>query len=214
MVKINYLLNGSLINPPKNWQETRLQLNFDRDGENAGGGVVSLKDLNFVRENARELKNIINQPTAGGVGIFEGIPLEIQIQENTTIETALKGYIDLTDDALFSCEETNVKVKEEQSIEWLNDVADSFTFEYLESIGTLSRDDFKFIPYITNNIPDYRGLAIGYLSIFVISEQVKKAIAELAQLAASLANPFEATAIIRAILYVAYLVILLATLVK
>jgi len=49
-ISINYILNGTQINPPMNWQDTSFEVNFDRDG-NAKTKIVST-NFDFVRENA------------------------------------------------------------------------------------------------------------------------------------------------------------------
>ena len=49
-IKINYILNGTQINPPMNWQDTAFEVNFDRDG-NAKTKITS-NNFDFVRENA------------------------------------------------------------------------------------------------------------------------------------------------------------------
>lgn len=212
-MKTEFYLDGSLINPPKNWKEMQLELNFDRDAQVGVG--VNIPKWEFVRENAELLSNIIKQPTLGGNGIFEGIPFQIQVDRDGVVETPFDGYLDLTDDATFSCEESVINAKERKSIDWLNDIADGVTFESLVAIGVLTKEDVKFIPYVINSIPDYQGAGVALLSIFVISDQIVQAINRISKLTFKAANPFEAaTAIAEAILEILYLATLLAALVK
>lgn len=213
-VKTNFYINGAIVNPPKNWQEMEIELNFDKDKETTKQ-QLSISNWEFVRENSDFLNTWLNDGTTNGVGLFEGIPFKIEIDRNGTIEKPFDGYLDLSDGTLFSQNRTTVVAKERQKIDWLNDVADSFTFEYLfKETGEITNDDFVFIPYIINSVPDYKEAAISYISMFFVAQQIDSVITELAKLAAEMANPFEATAIIRTILYIVYLVVLIISLIK
>lgn len=214
MVKTNFYLNGTLVNPPFNHKEMEIELNFDKDRETTRG-QVTIPNWDFVLENGEFINKWIDDGTTLGPGIFEGIPLRIEIDRNGTIEKPFNGYLDLTDNGSFSNTHNNVTAKEKQKIDWLNDVADGFTFEYLfKQTGEISENDFVFIPYVVNSIPDYQSAAIAYLSALFVAEQIRAAITKLTELAAELANPFEATAIIRTVIYVTYLITLILSLIK
>jgi hypothetical protein len=54
-----------------------------------------------------------------------------------------------------------LKQLKKKNIDWLNSVADSFTFDYLVSIGNITSTDYKYMPYVINSIPDYKESAIA-----------------------------------------------------
>jgi hypothetical protein len=210
---IKYILGGSEINPPLNWRETSFEVNFDRDG-NAKTRIVS-ENFEFVRENADTILSRVFSGTTGGVGILEGLPLQVEIERNGVVEKPYNGYIDLTKDATFSPESCNVKGVERKSIEWLEEKADGFSFEYLKSIGIITNDDYKFIPYVLNSIPDYEKTAIAMISAYVVIEQLRESVQKVKDIIAELSNPFVAiSSIIKAALLVVYLITLIAALVK
>lgn len=209
--KTNFYLNDKKINPPKNWKELQIELNFDKDNPNS---QVSVNDWNFVRENADTVNGFIDGGLTGGNGIFEGVHFRIEVERNSVVEKPFDGYIDLTDDASLSPDSATSKAKERQKIDWLNDIADSFTFEYLfRETGEITKEDFIFQPYVINSVPDYKEAAICTISVFLIQEQLKIAIENLSELLIEAGNPFEASALIRCFLYVLYLTSLLASIV-
>ena len=211
-IKVNYILNGSLINPPLNWKDTAFEVNFDRDG-NAKTKIVST-NLDFVRENTATIIDRVYDGATGGYGILEAMPLQVELERNGVIEKPFNGYIDLTKDAVFSRELCKVNATENKSIEWLEEKADGFTFEYLRSINVITNDDYKFIPYVINSVPDYKESAIAILTSYVVVQQIKESIEKVKALLVEVGNPLTApTAIVKASLLAIYLITLIASLI-
>lgn len=214
MVRTNFYLNGSKINLPLNWKALELEINFDK--ERYLKEQISVNDWELVRENSEFIQQWIDDGLTGGVGVFEGIPFRAEIERNGQIEIPFDGYLDLTDDANFSCNRSVIKAKERQQIDWLNDRADSFTFEYLfRETGEITKDDFVFMPYVINSIPDYQQSAIALLSSYIIQKELRESIQKFKELIAELSWPLVTIpAILKAVLLVAYITILIISLVK
>lgn len=207
-----FYLSESLRNPPKNWRALEIELNFDREKFSQ---AISINTFDFVRENADFLNQVRQDGLSTGPGVFEGVPLRIDIENLGQTQTPFNGYLDLSDGAKFSCMQVSAAAKERQKIDWLNDVADGFTFEYLFAIGEITKDDFVFNPYILNSIPNYREAALALLSVYVMSRGFADGIAKIQELVSEIGNPFQTvTAAIKAILLVAYLFILIAAIIK
>lgn len=214
MVVTRHLFNNSEINPPKNWKELEINLNYDRDNGKYNQ-TLSITDWEFVRENTDKIQEHTDSGLNGGVGIFEGIPYKIEIERNGQIETPFDGYLDLTEEHNLSGITSTVKAKERHGIDFFNDVADSVTFEYLfKEAKIITTNDFIYQPYILNSVPDYKEAAIMIITSYVLVEQIRDNINKFSQLIAELSNPFEATAIIRAILLVAYIAFLILAAIK
>jgi len=212
-VKTNFYLNNSLANPPKNWQELSIDVNFDKDRTSQ---QVSITDWEFVKENSQFIDRWIENGLNGGVGALEGIPLRIELDRNGVIEKPFDGYIDLEQSSNLSCDQSSVKSVEKYQIDWLNDVADSFTYEYLfRSTGEITKNDFVFVPYVINSIPNYTQSAVCLLSVYVLSNELKNVIEQVKQLTIDLSNPFTtANGVLKAVLLVAYIAILIVSLIK
>jgi len=210
----NFFFDGSIINPPKNWKELEIELNFDKDRQ-LTGEQVSVNNWELVRENAGKVEKWIDDGLTTGPGIFEGVPFKIEIDRSGVIETPFDGYLDITQAETISCNRAVIPAKERANIDFLNDVADGFTFEFLESIGSITSADYKLMPYVINSIPSYRDAAIAVLSAYVMSQEIKRVANDFNRLFPKLANIFQSAAtIIEAVLMVVYMASLLILLLK
>jgi hypothetical protein len=166
MNDLNFYLNNQLINPPKNYKELGIECDFV-DGE-FQRSKITINDWEFVRENIDTINLWISQGR-----IFEGIPFKIEeVDAQNFIENIFDGYIDLTDNTEFKEDMIVAKSKEQYSIDWLNDRADSFSFDYLYSIQSITDADFVDIPYVLSSIPDYEKAAITLVSITFIATNI------------------------------------------
>lgn len=191
-----------------------IELNYDRDKAFVSA-ETNIGKIRLSREANDELLNRISSGLSGGPGALEGIPYREELIRGSEIEKIFDGYIDLTQEHTLSKDVSEVTVKEKESIDFLNDVVDGFSFEYLESIGLISSADYEYIPYVLNSIPNYVQSLLAALSVYVVIEQLRTTVNHIAELAAKMANPFETvTAIIQMILLVAYLFALFISLVK
>lgn len=212
MAKPVFYIDGTQIKEPFNYKELSLELNFDKDATQQ----VSVNTWEFVTENSKLLNNIVQHGLTGGTGIFEGRQFLVEAQSRGKVEKVFDGYLDLSqDENKYGCERTNITAKERLSIDWLNDIADSFTFERLYSqTGHLNQNDNIFIPYVISEIPNYRDTAIATIGVFVVSAELSRAIIDLTNFLIETANPFEATAIARLSTYIIYLSATLLALIK
>lgn len=212
-----FYINEIAVNPTENWRGMSLQLNFDK--ENGPVEQVTINDWDLVNENADIINNYIDAGVTGGPGILEGLPFRVDVYRGNVLEKPHNGYLDLSDDPQLSKDICRVKSKERKKTDWLNDVADGFTFELLAQSpsdpGYITSADYKYMPYVINSIPDYKDAAVAILTVYVLETQIKDAIEKITELIAELANPFEAvTAILRAAFYIAYVSTLIIAIVK
>lgn len=214
-MRTRHYLDEIEINPPNNYKELEIELNYDTDGNQQS---VSINDWEFGvmdkskgNDGALMCKNQLFDQT--GVGVVQGKPFKITI-DNERGKTYLlfNGYVDL-----WKAQYANGKViapaVESGKIDWLNDYADSFSFEYLYSIGFLKKDMFVPVPYVIVKKQDSFEVVMTLVTIFVITDTLKKQITEIAQLAAGSANPLEMTSIPRLIFQIIYLILLFASLI-
>jgi hypothetical protein len=212
MQRVDYFINNKSVTPI-NHKELAIELNFDRDSPDA---KLSTNKWRFTDENADEINKHFNDGLNNGVGIFEGIPFDIVVSDGNN-SVKFEQYLNLVDDdTVISCEEVECGSEEKGKIEWLNTIADSFTFEYLHEItGFLPDTKFIAVPYVINSVPNYKDALIASIATIFIAEQIKKATAELAGLVSAAANPFSAPSeALRAAFLILYLITLIISLVK
>ena len=200
---VKYYINNQEYNPPKDWQDTTLELSFQDDTQKQ---QVSFSDVTFVRENSTLIQDFISQ-----YGVFVAIPFKKTVNSSVVFD----GFISTSNDLRVSPMETSLKIIEKDSIDWINEIADSFSFEVLAKIkGIITVADYKIIPYVIEKPTDWASIAIMQLTVFSIINEINSVINQVLALSVESSNPFEATAVIRLALYFVYITILLATLIK
>lgn len=209
-----FKLKGAEINPPNNYPELSIELNWDADGNQQ---ALSINDWEFgVMENdgldgAYVLKKELADQN--GVGIIEGKEFEIVLSnEKGKQYNIFNGYVDLWK-ARYDNGKVTAPAVETGSIDWLNDYADSFSFEYLYQTGFFGKEKFIPVPYILVKKQDYFEIAMTLVTVFLIVDKIRDQITEIAKLAANTANPLEMTAIARFVLQIVYLILLFASLI-
>jgi|SRR3990172_607731 len=182
-MRLNYYLDGKLSQRPRNADEIELQLNFDNDNPSASlQGIV----FEFLGENATKINAWISAGTSGGVGIFEGMPFRIETCGAGLV--IFDGVLDLANtDTEIECDFVKCPLKESGKIDFLNDIADSFTFAYLAEEPTVTKGkitsaDYVQVPYVVSEIPNYMQAVLLGLSIFVISKEVAENIQTVSKL--------------------------------
>jgi|GEM_PF-1277092 len=171
---LSFYLNGAACNPPENWQELQIELSFEN---NSPAASVNATSFDFVGAEADTINTWLNLGLSGSAGITEGIPFQIKACQNTTI---FDGVLDLTAESnMFECDRCTVALKETNKIDWLTDVADSFSFAYLASIGLITKSNYVAVPYVINTVPNYTQAAITSVTILMIESQIYYTILEL-----------------------------------
>jgi len=169
-------INGQVVNPPSNYEELELSINYDNDNPNR---TINVTRFDWRFEEWAIIKAISDAGLTGGPGVFEGIPHSIEIQENGSSFTLLDGYIDLKT-ATFGENQVQVDSVPRAQIDWLNDVAEGFTFEYLKEVGIIDPEtDYKFMPYVLDSVPNYKEAFIIQMTLTFVGIEFQRVVKEL-----------------------------------
>lgn len=214
---IKEYINGIQVNDSNNIKELEIELNFDNDNNLEAVSLTNFEfgvgDGRFTNDSYTILKKVLNDGINGGVGVVEGVPFLVELDNQRGVTKELiQGYIDL-----WSAEYSNGTIKAavvpEGGIDWLIDKVDSFSFEYLESIGLITSANYVDVPYCINKKNYTIDYFICILTIYFVTDKIQEQINKLKEIVASLSNPFEATAIVRLVLLTTYIVVLISSLV-
>lgn len=220
-MKLIHQLDGIEINEPDNYAEISIELNFDTD---ANKQSVSLNDYEFgtmdlrnAADGASIIKSYVANPNS--LGVIEGKPFTIILDNERGKQYKLfDGYADLWR-AKYENGKVTAPVVQTGKIDWVNDYADSFTFQYLyENIAAGQRghyDSSYFIPvpYCIVKKQDYFEIAMLYVTIFIFVDKIEVQIKNIAQLVSGSINPFELTSLPRLIIEILYLIVLFISLI-
>lgn len=209
MKQIHYL-NGKIVNPPGNHEEISLQINFDNDNEDR---QINVSSFEWLEAEAATLLSIFQGGLTGGTGVFEGVPHKLSVEENGQSLEFFDGYVNLRD-ALYDRDKITADSIARANIDWLNDIGDSFSFEYLAHKGIIDSDDYIFVPYCLGSVPNYNDTMIVILTMFFIITELKSIIADITKSLGEIATVIDtAGGIIGLVTKIVYAIAMIATMV-
>ena len=184
MADIRHYMNGTLVNP-RDFDKATITMDWEGKKEAAN---ITINTINLVGDEGKLLRDRILSGLSGGVGFFEGEPYSIQVG-NLSDSHTFDGYLDFTTGVRFidKCE-VECSLKREQGTDWLNDVADGFSYRYLQDIGIVTDSDFIKVPYVINYVPDGVQLIMLSISTFLTTKELIENIESLAESIGSVIN--------------------------
>ena len=204
---MRHILNGVEVSP-RNREEIGIISDFTGDPEQL---KVSTESIVLPREGLTLIKNHIEN-----VGLFEGIPYELQLEGGIT----LNYYIDLLDSLVITDNEAQVKIKQRTSIDNFKERAEGTSFNLMLTKGT-QFNTFN-IPYLIIKDQIVEQLFTTAISIFLMSKTLAEQIRDLKEAIAEYneaigTDPGDATAtlirVLARVIYIATLLYLMSTLV-
>jgi len=165
MADIRHYRNGILVNP-RDFDQAKIIMDWTGKKEAAN---ITINSIKLVGSEGAALRDRILSGLTGGVGFFEGEPYRIEIGELGN-SFGFDGYLDFASGVDFIDEcEVECQLKREQGTDWINEVADGFSYRYLESIGVITKSDFFAVPYVINYIPDGPQLILLSLATYQLT---------------------------------------------
>ena len=186
MTNIRHYINGNDFGEPRNWQDLEIVIDWENKTETV---TLNVTDLSFVLKANKYLQDRIFNGLNGGVGVFEGEPYEIKIGDTNNPAYTFEGYLDFADDnVIFGKEEIKLKLKKRYGDDWLNDIADGFSFAYLYDKNVINDGDFVKIPYIINYVPDTMQMITLGLSLYMMTKEMIENVEKIAETVADISN--------------------------
>lgn len=222
--EIDFGTGFAVVPPPLNWQGLQIEITFTADHPSAS---LQATTLEWTGDIAQRINKYKKDGLTGGVGIFEGLPLRIKTCTQPQ-ELIFDGVIDLANaSTTFECDLIRAAIKESGRIDWLNDIAGSFSFAYLKEIGIIQPSvDYKRIPYVITEIPNYTQSVVMGISLFLTLKELFDVVKQINTLATEMSgDTTDAVAtvgltsasavadIVKLIIYIIYFFLIIATLV-
>jgi len=186
MAEIRHYINNQDFGEPRNWQEMEITIDWLTATDDMS---LSITEVNFVHQAKEYLKQRMMNGLNGGVGIFEGEPYQIKIKEAGEQEFVFDGYLDFSEvNNFLGSEEITTALKKRKGDDWLNDVADSFSFAYLKDQGIISNSDYIKVPYVINYVPDGMQLIVLSMSIYMMTKEIVENVQKLSETIADITD--------------------------
>lgn len=208
-----HILNGVEINEPNNYAQLEIELNYEKNSlkevVTINDWVIGTGDNRTGNDGLTILRNYLAKGLTGGQGVTEGIPFQIKLDnEAGTVYTLFDGYLDLWS-AKIDEDRITAPAVEQGKLDWLNQVADSVTFDYLYTVKGLIQDHhFVKIPYVINRKANGVEVIAAIIGLYVAIREIISVIQAMVATANDATLAY-ITIIIRLILYTIYFIALL-----
>lgn len=203
---ITHKINGQVWEP-FNLKELTIDLNFDKGDPDAS--QLSFSNVRFTEEAAEGVFAIIES-----FGFFEGAPYEVTVSNQSYTKT-FQMYIDTTEDHSIQCHDIVFTLKSRGSLDWFNEVIDSFGPEFLyKHTALLPAAYFKPVPYVLSTVPNYQQAVIAAIAGSYMVNTLADQVGKISSAVTQLLNPFGVDELIKAISIIVYFIILMIAYVK
>jgi hypothetical protein len=165
-MSLRFTLDGDVIAPPQNWKELEIEMNFDNNGAR-----LTATDFEFLGSTAKFINDWIEDGCNGGVGLLEPPVFKVDEVCEEGVFNILDSILKL-DEAEFACDWTKTPIQELGNLDFMENVADSFSFAYLTEgldfgdAGKIEPNQFSEIYYNTLDVPDVPLLINLSLSLY------------------------------------------------
>lgn len=181
--KITLTLNGDNSSQIRELHDLQILATFENGNAQAN---ISTTEFEFVNDFASAIKDWIDSGTSSGVGIFEGIPVQLRISGDQPTYLAFDGYLDMTDEfEIVDPTTIKAKIKKDSGLQNLEDLASGLTWEFLYQEGILTNSDMIWIPYIIEEKFDPIAFLLLSLAIYSTAVALVDLIKGIAQSSAS-----------------------------
>lgn len=172
---VAFKLNNKESCSPVEWGDIEIEARFALNNQ----ASLSIDNFTFVNKDAREIINYINEGVVGGLGIFEGMPFEMDVNENGQSLKAFDGIVDFTEEfEIINESKVQAKVKLIDGLNALDARIDGLTVGYLESIGVYTGSDYSDVDFVIEKKFDAIEFLILGISLFVMIKETQYAIKE------------------------------------
>jgi len=142
-----YILNGAVRNAPVEWQDVVITAEYDNNDMQP---KVSTDSFVFNLQARQDINQWISNGLTGGVGIFEGMNLDLRLYNQDNVQKIFEALIDFTNDYKNFPDdgETTVSLKDRDGLDNFFEQLTGTTYGYLEEIGVFTQNDYITIPYV------------------------------------------------------------------
>lgn len=219
-MKVIFKLDGVDITDPNNWAELEIELNYDRNVDKEVVSVntweLGLGDRTVSNDGKIIAQNHIDGGTvSGGVGVFEGQPFRIKLDnEKGTRYDLFDGFLDHSKSHV-KCNQIDAPAVELGGIDWFNDRIDSVTYESMFDAKVFGIGSMHSIRYVIDKQANSAEVLISVVTLFMLIQELTTQVLNVSQWTANVASLINAIAgIISLILQIIYIVALFVALVK
>lgn len=168
LAKYTFQYDGNVITEPRNWADISVNLAFDESPQ----ATIDVDEMEFVNDSAQTMQTDLLGGLDGTTnGYFEGKEFRILAGNGTDSLSIFDGFVNWKESQINSPISITAKIQKADSINSLQERAESNTFGYLEDIGLIGLSDYTQLPYINEKIDISADLIIISLSLYIMTKE-------------------------------------------
>lgn len=211
-------ISSILVNDPTNYKEIGLKVDVDPetldkvvafDGNlNFGTG-----DLRYANDAYSLLDSIMMAGVTGGNGVAEAVPITLEVDEFGRKIVLLDALLNLWEGSYNrKRREISAPLIQRGGNDWLAKNTEGLSFEYLKAIGKINNSDIILAPYVIEKQNQNIEKITAILTGLVVVTQIRQQITEIQEIVADTASASPWVAVAKVAIRVAYITILLKSL--
>jgi len=171
-------LNGKTLAVPREFFDVAVKASFDQNAQ----ANLTTDSFRFILDAAKEIQSHIDAGLKSGVGIFEGIPIEIAATGRNNSIAVFNGIVDLQDNANINDElgQIEAKIKQDNGLNNLEDQLEALDFGFLLELGIIKESDFVDVDYVVIKTDSTIEAITMLITIFLLSRQLIESIKNIA----------------------------------
>lgn len=181
-----FYINSKQVSPPKNWGALKLVGSFDGISNSS---QIESDRLEFVLDSARELINYIS----GNIGIVEGAPFSMSLENQDFNEKLIDGYIDFEENfEIVNPQKVLATFKLDNSIAELEERIKGTTVDLLRGKNVFKASDYTNVDYVVEKKTSLLEIAVLSVTIYLmakeLAEQIYRTVEAVAAVSAYVAS--------------------------
>lgn len=175
--EVKSLLDGVETNASIEWQDTTIEAKYPDDSVQPN---LTITEFNFNLESRKRINEWIAKGTSGGVGIFEGMPFDLNLFNNNPLTENFKAFLDFTNGYNDNSDDgvVTVSIIKDESIQHFFDRLSGTTCGYLEEIGVFTDSDYIDVPYVVEKKFNFLELITSSIVLYIMTQALIDAIKE------------------------------------
>ena len=187
--RLRFFLNGEEIAAPPEWADIEVLATFDAEnpeGQTVGElaqANVTIESFSFAPDAFQAISAWIEAGLGGGLGIFEGVPFQIQAYNSERTLTVFDGLLNLAD-GLELLPQDGRYIASLEKIDGLNNLAErinGLTYGFLESEGVFGPADYTDLDYIVKKDVDPLQAAFLAVTAYILAKELAESIQRISQ---------------------------------
>lgn len=172
-------INGKTLSVPREFFDVGTKASFDQNPQ----ANLTTDTFTFVLDAAKEIRAHIDNGLKSGVGIFEGMPLEISATGRGNSISVFNGIIDLQDNAIINNElgQVEAKIKQDNGLNNLQDQIEALDFGFLLEIGVIKESDYVDVDYVVIKLDSTLEAITMLITIFLLSKELIDSIKSISE---------------------------------